>query len=115
MLSEIRANRLANLMKKSFKLGLSRSGKQSLKSSKGLAGPDEAPKGQHHGGGSHTYLRKQAHVMCQHMHEHTAQEKTGGTRSLCAVTKQVIWITELWRTDRQTKMDATRLFMKDWP
>lgn len=42
---EIRANRLANLAKKSFKLGLSREGEQSLKRSKGLAGPDEAPKG----------------------------------------------------------------------
>lgn len=42
---EIRANRLANLAKKSFKLGLSREGEQSLKRSEGLAGPDEAPKG----------------------------------------------------------------------
>lgn len=57
--SELRANRLANLAKKSSKLGLSGHGVQSLMRSKGLAGPDEAPKGQHNGGGSHTFLRKQ--------------------------------------------------------
>ena len=45
MPSEIRANRLGNLVKKSFNLGLSRDGEQTLKRSEGLAGPDEAPKG----------------------------------------------------------------------
>lgn len=43
--SEIRVNWLANLVKKSSKLGLSRDGVQSLKRSEGLAGPDEAPNG----------------------------------------------------------------------
>lgn len=42
--SETRANRFANFVKKSFKLGLSRDGEQSLKRSEGLAGPDETPK-----------------------------------------------------------------------
>lgn len=44
MPSEIRANRLANLVRESFKLGLTRNGEQSLKKSKGLTGPVEAPK-----------------------------------------------------------------------
>lgn len=44
MPSEIKANMLASLVKKSFKLGLSRDGEQSLKRSKSLAGPNEVPR-----------------------------------------------------------------------
>lgn len=45
-----------------------------------------------------------AHLMCQHMHEHTAWEKMGGIRSLCIVTEQAYWITETWRAHRQTRL-----------
>lgn len=45
-----------------------------------------------------------AHLMCQHMHEHTAWQKMGGIRSLCIVTEQAYWITETWRAHRHTRL-----------
>lgn len=82
MPNEIRVNQLANLVKKSSERGLSRDGDgvQSLKRSKGLAGPDEAPKGQHNGGGSHTSLRRQYDCGPCHVPAHARTHSMGKNR-----------------------------------